>query len=76
MAVNWKPFRTLFLWTWLGKLAKPTKPMSFLRIIGAAPTSLEPAGRDGLEPFILLDPLGVRRSPLPVEAYESVIWSA
>ena len=24
MAVNWKPFLTLFLWTWLGRFAKPT----------------------------------------------------
>lgn len=24
MAVNWKPFLTLFLWTWLGRFANPT----------------------------------------------------
>ena len=24
MAVNWKPLRTLFLWTWFGRFAKPT----------------------------------------------------
>ena len=24
IAVNWKPLRTLFLWTWLGRLANPT----------------------------------------------------
>lgn len=43
----------------------------------APPASLDVVGNDGLEPFILLDPLGVRReaSPLPVEAYESVILS-
>ena len=31
IAVNWNPFLTDFLWTWLGKLANPTYPMSFLR---------------------------------------------
>ena len=48
MAVNWKPFRTLFLWTWLGRLEKPTKPMSFLRITGDAAAFWE-GTREGLE---------------------------
>jgi len=25
MTVNWKPFLTDFLWTWLGRFANPTK---------------------------------------------------
>jgi len=72
MAVNWKPFRTLFLCTWLGKFAKPTKPISFLRMIGEVLMSLDVVGREGLEPFIWL-PFGVRdASPLPVEARSDV----
>ena len=49
ITVNWKPFRTLLRWTWLGRLAKPTYPMSFLRMIGVMAWAV--LGREGLEPF-------------------------
>ena len=70
MAVNWKPLRTLFRWTWLGRLAKPTYPMSFLRMMGVEPAS-EGCAKDGLEVSIL--PLPVTESPLVDETNESVI---
>ena len=54
MAVNWKPLRTLFLWTWLGRLAKPTKPMSFFRMTGERPCSGPGCWREGEEPFARL----------------------
>lgn len=51
--------------------------MSFLRIMGVVPASLGAGGKEGLEPFTLFEPLGVKdKSPLPVEAYESVILKA
>lgn len=41
------------------------------------PVSLGGGGNEGLEPFILFEPLGASdASPLPVEEYESVIFEA
>ncbi len=54
MAVNWKPLRTLFLCTWLGRFAKPTKPMSFFRMTGEIPCSGAACWREGEEASGLL----------------------
>ena len=62
MQVNWKPFLTLFLCTWLGRFANPTYPISFLRMMGGMPAWL---GTEDVEPFAIpfteaaISPLGV-----------------
>jgi hypothetical protein len=72
ITVNWKPFLTLLRWTWFGRLAKPTYPMSFLRMMGVMAWRL--LEREGLEPFRAAEPFEFgERSPAREEMYESVI---
>lgn len=70
MQVNWNPFLTLFLWTWFGRLAKPTYPMSFLRTTGGMPFCT--GAGDDVEPFAV--PFKEGASPLGVPICESDIW--
>lgn len=61
-----KAFLTLLRWTWFGRFAKPTYPMSFLRMMWVMEWRL--LEREGLEP-LSAEPfvLGDERSPVKEE---------